>query len=165
MNVRRVVTGHNASGRSIVIADGDVDVMDVGGNDAFLVWGRDNTAHFPDDGREPTTEGAFPPVGGCRVAILRLEPGKEREFDHFVVNGLAPWSDPDHPGMHRTATIDFDLVMSGEIGLQLDEGDEVVLRAGDVVVQNGTRHRWCNRGSTDAVLAAITLGAENDLTG
>jgi len=146
-----------------VVSDGEVDAMDVGGGDAFAVWGRDDVAHFPDDGSEPATQGAFPPVGGCRVAILRLAPGMEKEFDQFVAEGLAEWADPDQPGMDCKATIDFDLVLSGEVGMQLDEGDEVVLAPGDVVVQNGTRHRWRNRGTTDAVLAVITIGAENDL--
>jgi mannose-6-phosphate isomerase-like protein (cupin superfamily) len=163
MKVRRVVTGHDASGRSKVVADEEVAGMDVGGGDAFLLWGRDDTAHFPDDGHQPSTDGTFPPIGGCRLAVLRLASGEERAFDQFVVNGLSEWADPEKPGMHRTASLDFDLVLSGDLGLRLDEGEEVVLHAGDVVVQNGTRHRWRNVGTSDAVLAAITIGAENDL--
>ena len=65
--------------------------------------------------------------------------------------------------MHRTATLDYDVVLEGTIGLQVDDGVEVTLHPGDVVVQNGTRHRWVNRGDTVARLLAITIGAKNSL--
>ena len=54
--------------------------------------------------------------------------------------------EPDAPGMHTTATIDFEVVLEGEVWLELDDGEEVHLRVGDCVVQNGTRHAWRNRG-------------------
>jgi len=64
--------------------------------------------------------------------------------------------------MHTTDTIDFEVVLSGEVVLELDDGVEKVLRVGDTVVQNGTRHRWSNRGSVPAVLAVILLGAHHE---
>ncbi len=67
--------------------------------------------------------------------------------------------EPDHPGMHTTDTVDLDLVVSGEVWLELDDGEEVQLRAGDCVVQNGTRHAWHNRTSEPAVLFVTLLGA------
>ena len=70
------------------------------------------------------------------------------DFHEFVRDALVPWSDPDDAGMHRSATIDYDVVLEGTIGLELDDGVEVTLQPGDVVVQNGTRHRWHNRGDT-----------------
>jgi mannose-6-phosphate isomerase-like protein (cupin superfamily) len=65
--------------------------------------------------------------------------------------------------MHRTATLDYDIVLDGRIGLELDNGVEVELGPGDVVVQNGTRHRWHNRGDTVARYMSVTVGAFNRL--
>ena len=67
--------------------------------------------------------------------------------------------------MHRTATMDYDVVLKGTIGLELDNGAEVTLKPGDIVVQNGTRHRWRNRGDTVARMLAVTVGAHNAIEG
>jgi quercetin dioxygenase-like cupin family protein len=64
--------------------------------------------------------------------------------------------------MHTTPTIDFEVVLSGEVVLELDDGAEVTLRPGDTVVQNGTRHRWRNSGAEPAVLAVFIAGARHD---
>ena len=72
-----------------------------------------------------------------------------------------PLADPDRPGMHATPTLDFDIVLSGTVGLELDQG-EVTLRPGDVVVQNGTLHRWHNRGSVPAMIAVVAVGAQHE---
>jgi quercetin dioxygenase-like cupin family protein len=66
--------------------------------------------------------------------------------------------EPAHPGMHTTDTVDFDVVISGEVWLELDDGAEVRLGPGDCVVQNGTRHRWHNRASRPCVIAVALLG-------
>jgi hypothetical protein len=68
--------------------------------------------------------------------------------------------DENDEGMHRTDTVDIDIVLSGEIDLVLDSGDRVTLRACDIVVQNGTRHAWQRRGEEKAVLAAWITGAD-----
>jgi len=67
--------------------------------------------------------------------------------------------EPDNPGMHTTDTINFEYVISGEIGLELDNGKEVQLKAGDTVVQNGTRHAWRNKGSEPCRLVVCLIGA------
>ena len=66
----------------------------------------------------------------------------------------------DHPGMHTTDTVDFDVVVSGEVYLELDDGVEVLLQAGDCVIQNGTRHAWHNRSSEKCVVSFAIVGAE-----
>lgn len=66
----------------------------------------------------------------------------------------------DHPGMHTTDTVDFDVIVSGEVYLELDNGAEVLLKAGDCVIQNGTRHAWRNRSSEKCVIAVTLVGAE-----
>jgi hypothetical protein len=127
------------------------------------IWVSDVPAHYPNDGAAPPAAGRiFPPVGGARVAIVRLKAGGTQSYDREIVEGFGPLADPARPGMHRTATTDFDLVLEGELVLELDEG-EIELSPGDVVVQNGTFHRWVNRGNKDAVWAAFVIGAEHDV--
>ena len=73
--------------------------------------------------------------------------------------GMAEHLEIDHPGMHTTDTIDFEFVVSGEVWLELDDGKEVHLRAGDTVVQNGTRHAWLNKGTEPCRLVVCLIGA------
>jgi quercetin dioxygenase-like cupin family protein len=162
--VRRVVTGHDERGRSRIVSDDDADAIEYGGPDSVrfhVVWGRDDVAHFPDAGIQPRWRGSFPPPGGCRLTVFELPPGNENNLDAYVVENLTEFADPTRPGMHTTPTTDFDIVLSGTIGLELDEG-EVTLHPGDVVVLNGTVHRWHNRGSTRATIVAVTIGAHHD---
>ena len=164
MGVRRVVTGHSPEGKAIIASDTEVDAIQVGalGSSTTLVWGRDDVAEFPDDGSKPERETVFPRPGGCAIAVLEIAPHTD-EFDEFVRSQLAPWADPDAPGMHRTATIDYDVVLEGTVGLEVDDGVVVTLYAGDIVVQNGTTHRWRNHGDTVARILAVTVGAKNSL--
>ena len=166
MAVRRVVTGHTPEGEAVVVSDGEVPSIPIGdgGSAATLLWNRDDPGRFPDDGSQPTMSAAFPLPGGCSLAVMELAP-EGNDFHEFVRTALAPWADPDEPGMHRTATMDYDIVLDGIVGLELDNGAEVTLKPGDVVVQNGTRHRWHNRGNTIARLLAVTVGAYQETEG
>jgi hypothetical protein len=74
--------------------------------------------------------------------------------------GMIDVLEPDHPGMHTTDTVDFDVVISGEVHLELDDGAEVLLKAGGCVIQNGTRHAWHNRSAEKCVLAVSLVGAQ-----
>ena len=167
MGVRRVVTGHTPDGRAVFVSDEEVDPIPIGerGSSAALLWGRRDPARFPDDGSRPPAPDAFPPPGGCVVAVWEITPDGGDDFHEFVRTGLAPWADPDEPGMHRTATLDYDVVLAGTVGLELDDGAEVLLGPGDVIVQNGTRHRWHNRGDTVARVMAVAIGAHHELSG
>lgn len=166
MNTRRIVTGHAPDGRSIVVSDEEVPGIVLGpmGSSATLLWGRDDPGRFPDDGAAQQMGSSFPPPGGCAIAVISLAAHSD-EFHRFVQTALAPHADPDDAGMHRTATLDYDLVLEGTIGLELDDGVEVLLGPGDLVVQNGTRHRWHNRGDTVARYLSVTVGATNDVDG
>jgi quercetin dioxygenase-like cupin family protein len=84
--------------------------------------------------------------------------GVRREFEEKLP-GLVNHMERDHRGMHTTDTVDFEYVISGEVWLELDNGVEVHLRAGDTVVQNGTRHAWRNRGSQPCRMVTILVGA------
>lgn len=173
MNVRRVVTGHDGSGRAVFASDEDVPPLTMAlmpGAEFHRLWGADEAPTFPDDGSQPAHPTYFPPVGGFRFGLFTLPPaGTELPADVNIAAGLAEMeeklpglashAEPDDPGMHTTDTIDFEVVLSGEVVLELDAGAEKILRPGDTVVQNGTRHRWHNRGAEPAVLAVFIVGA------
>ena len=166
MGIRRIVTGHNADGKAVVASDEEVTSFPIGsqGSATTLLWGRDDRGRFPDDGSPARLSASFPLPGGCAFALMEPAPTGD-DFHEFVRDALVPWSDPDNAGMHRTATVDYDIVIEGTIGLELDDGVEVTLQPGDVVVQNGTRHRWHNRGDTIARMMSVTVGAHNAIEG
>ena len=93
--VRRVVTGHTPAGEAIVVSDDEVAPIPIGaeGSATTLLWGRDDPGQFPDDGTQPAMGAAFPPPGGCAVAVMTLAPGAGTEFHEFVRDALPPWSD------------------------------------------------------------------------
>jgi mannose-6-phosphate isomerase-like protein (cupin superfamily) len=115
----------------------------------------------------------FPGVGGFRFGLFTIPPSDGRglppDLDlqaalaelEQVLPGLAQHMEPDAPGMHTTATVDFEVVLSGAVALELDDGATVRLEPGDTVVQNGTRHRWANPGDVPAVLAVFICGAHH----
>ncbi|HMF99074.1 MAG TPA: cupin domain-containing protein, partial [Vicinamibacterales bacterium] len=121
------------------------------------------------------TSGAyFPPLGGFRFGLFTLPPAavnnpEDETFDADAalkeleekLPGLAQYMEPDAPGMHTTPTIDFEVVLSGEVILELDDGAIKTLRPGDTVVQNGTRQRWRNEGASPATLAYFICGARH----
>ena len=173
MNVRRVVTGHDASGRSVFVSDDTVQPIRsalLPANEFHLLWGGDKTPQFPDDGSMPAWHTYFPPVGGFRFGLCSILPGgKQPTVDvhegladvEAKLPGLMRYMDRSDPGMHTTATIDFEVVLEGTVVLELDDGAEVTLRPGDTVVQNGTRHRWKNPGDTVARFALFICGASH----
>jgi mannose-6-phosphate isomerase-like protein (cupin superfamily) len=180
MKVRRVVTGHDASGKAVFVSDSEVDGFRPSlapGSEFHLLWGGDEAPHFPDDGSRPTTDRYFPPIGGFRFGIFAVPPGDRREMSppddmegaiaefEAALPRLAGYMEPDAPGMHTTATIDFEVVLQGSVTLELDDGAKVTLGVGDTVVQNGTRHRWSNAGTEPAVLAVFICGAHHDRVG
>jgi len=177
MDVRRVVTGHDADGKAVFVSDEMVPPVRpkvLPGTEFHRLWGGDATPRFPDDGAMPEHSSYFPPVGGFRFGFFTLPPddgrGVPEDLDvaaalaelQELLPGLAEHMEPDEPGMHTTATIDFEVVLSGEVALELDDGATVHLRAGDTVVQNGTRHRWSNPGTEPAVIAVFICGAHHD---
>jgi mannose-6-phosphate isomerase-like protein (cupin superfamily) len=167
MATRRVVTGHTPEGVAIVASDGPVEAMSLGpaGAEYEFVWARDDVAHFPDDGSQPPVSGMFPPPGGCALGISTMPPGANRESHEYLRDNLPGFADPDDAGMHRTATIDFEYIIEGTVTLELDDGVTVDLGPGDVVVQNGTRHRWSNNGDVPVKFIAVTIGAEHAIEG
>ena len=180
MQVRRVVTGHDSDGKAIVASDENVDAITlalVPGAEFHRLWGANAAPSFPDAGAEGPSDPYFPPVGGFRFGMFTVTPESQVSLpgDLDVAAGLADMEaklpglsahmEPDAPGMHTTATIDFEVVLEGEVWLELDDGKEVHLGVGDCVVQNGTRHAWRNHGSVPARLAVFIVGAHHSNVG
>ena len=171
MDVRRVVTGHDASGKSVFVSDETVEPARptmLPAAEFHLLWGGDKTPQFPDDGSMPEWHTYFPPIGGFRFGMFSVPPRAEEAYVDLEAGladmeaklpGLMRYMDPTDPGMHTTDTIDFEVVLEGTIVLELDDGAEVTLQPGDTVVQNGTRHRWKNPGDTTARIALFICGA------
>jgi mannose-6-phosphate isomerase-like protein (cupin superfamily) len=140
---RRVVTGHDATGRAIVKID-DVSTNQVSarpGATACVVW---TTEGFPVDN---TGEGDE----GLRKTGTTLDNGTV-----FRILELAPGVSPRN---HRTDSIDYAVIMSGEVDMELDD-TTVHLKAGDVLVQRGTIHNWVNRGTEPCVIAFVLIAAK-----
>jgi quercetin dioxygenase-like cupin family protein len=143
VQVRRVVTGHDSNGRAVVKIDevSENVVSRRSGQSACVVW---TTAGFPVDNTGESDQ-------GVREVGTTLKNGTV-----FRVNEFAPGVAPRN---HRTDSIDYAVVISGEIDMELD--DSVVhLKAGDVIVQRGTIHNWVNRGSDPCTIAFVLIDAK-----
>jgi quercetin dioxygenase-like cupin family protein len=142
-DVRRVVTGHDDTGRAVFVSDATPPATietPTGIGSSVLFW-LDGPAVDGDAGGDPDADrGLEPPVSGCiwRLVRLPVPPPDEPTERHWVRAG---GDDDSPPGMHATDTLDFVMVLDGQLVLGLDDGDHL-LRAGDAVVQRGTRHRW-----------------------
>jgi len=146
LNIRKIVTGLNGQGISTVTHDAAVsEVMtlpDIPG------WAYATVAQTKSDFRLTGAEDSTPvdigvAPGETQFALWRLPP---------VEQG------PNPAGMHSTNTVDYVIVISGDVSLVMADGTEVDLHAGDCVVQNGTRHEWINRSRSDCIMAVVAMG-------
>ena len=180
MDVRRIVTGHSPEGKAVFVGDEAVAPIELDllpGMEFHRLWGADGTLHFPDDGSPPSMPSYFPPAGGFRVGFFTVPPSTTRadlstidveaalnEMER-ALPGMAAHMEPDEPGMHTTATVDFEVVVSGRCLLELDDGETREIGPGDTVVQNGTRHRWINPFDEPCRLVVVLVGANHDNVG
>lgn len=147
---RRIVTGHDAAGVSVVVSDGPVPVSRELPDDGVAfheIWVTDQAPALIGAGIEDPTQGALtvpPPTHGTRIRINEFQPG------HLDEHGR-------QSPVHRTESIDYGIVLEGEITLLLDDS-EVTAHAGDIVIQRGTDHAWANRGSMIARVAFVLVG-------
>jgi len=88
-----------------------------------------------------------------------IDPAKIAQEYLAKLPGLAEAFEVDHPGMHRTQTLDYAVVLDGEIWLELDNGNVRALKTGDVVVQTGTRHAWRNKGTRPVTMLFVLIGS------
>lgn len=173
MSVRRVITG-NVKGKAVFISDGDVPTDHVyrtlPGHRTAVCWATASNT-LQDTVREaaPIGTSAVPAPGETRLLIVTFPPastmfgpgfdpaGADAEQREYVP-GMVETFELDDPGMHRTNSIDYDIVLDGTIWLELDDGKETLLNKGDVVVQQATRHAWRNKGDHPATMAFILIG-------
>lgn len=170
--IRRIVTTNDASGKAVVLVDGpapNVKIREATGFTSTLLWVTDTTP--PDvSGNADAADreiGVPPPPGGSIFRIVEFPPEKKNvgEVDReewLKEMGLKPGPETvevvRHPNMHRTESIDYAVIMTGEIDLLLNDSD-VHLKAGDVVVQRATNHAWVNYGDEPCKIAFILIDA------
>ncbi len=156
LEVRRIVTGHDANGKAIVASDEQLKgVMRIGRDvSGCEIWSTDKVPVDNSDAAAVAQRKGFVTrhnyVGssqGTVVRITQLEPGSPTKF------------------MHRTETIDYAILLSGNCDLELDSGEVRHLKPGDVVVQRGTMHAWVNHGPGPCVFAFILIDAEPAVAG
>jgi hypothetical protein len=172
--VRRVVTGHDGAGKSVFAMDAPAPHVYQRSPGSAIVTELWETRSAPADnrGNAEVTDRAFrlaPPKNGTVFRIIEYPPDKERNAalarelaDGDDGSGRVAASDrgsPRHPGFHKTASVDYAIVLAGEIYALMDEG-EVLLKPGDVLIQRGTNHAWSNRSDQPATLAFVLVDAE-----
>jgi len=169
--VRRVVTGHHADGRSTVVFDGAAPNVRQrkAGNGSTLLWVTDETPARVSSAKDRAAReiGVPPPRRGTIFRVTEVPPrvgGEVRDNETLLRDfGIGPdvkrGHPPRHPAIHRTRSLDYVVVLEGEIDLLLDDRD-VRLKAGDVIVQQATNHAWINRGTATCRLAMVFIDAE-----
>ena len=175
--IRRVVTGHNAQGKAVFIADGPAPAVYDRGPGATAVtelWETRATPASNAGNADPTVgRPAAPAAAEARLEIPRrrvsagLASGSRPCMRHSSAQDANAKSEgyvrdvanKRHPGFHKTATIDYAIVLSGEIYALMDEG-ELLLKTGDVLIQRGTNHAWSNRTNEPCSVAFVLIDAD-----
>ena len=171
--LRRVVTGRNREWKSTIVQNGVsprvVTTETLPGVALVEVWATEATPAMPVAPVDiiTTMKSFVPGPGGTRFRIVQFPGVSTRAFDQEAFRreylakapGLAEAMEAHDSGMHTTDSVDYGVVISGEITLELDDGATVSLKQGDCVVQNGTRHAWRNSTTTPCVMAFVLVGA------
>jgi hypothetical protein len=145
-SVRRIVTGFK-NGKSIVIDDSEVPAHDLLGAKIIELWETAGAPVIPLESEKYKIPLKFkmPAPGETRLRMTVIPPHGE---------------DGAGSGMHKTKTIDYDIILSGELWMEMDDGVEVRLNTGDCVIQNGTRHAWRNRSAENCIMLTMCIGAK-----
>jgi hypothetical protein len=157
---RRVVVGSS-------VDDSNVEEVALAprGNRLAVLWGRDDVASLPVPVEHELPAGFLPPPGGWRFSLLTFLPDDSLplgEGEGTVLPDLsAQMAKGGGRGMHTTPSVDVVLVVTGELALEVDDGSEVRLAAGDTVVVHGARHGWRNRSAEPATVALFMVGAHH----
>jgi mannose-6-phosphate isomerase-like protein (cupin superfamily) len=178
MGVRRVVTGHDINGKAVVVHDGDagnvVRPSHRPGVAIHNIWLTDSTPARISGPQETTdrTIGLLPPQHGSVFRIIEFPPEKGWIESVDASAARAAWESigaghvgdagtaPPHPLMHKTDTVDYAVCLEGEIYLVLDDS-EVLIKAGDTVVQRGTNHAWSNRSTAVCKMMFVLIDGES----
>ena len=173
----RTVTGHNAKGKAIIASHGPLphvaEIAAIPGTVFHEVWCTQGTPVCVDNGADPTVGPLQlkPPANGTRIRFVDIPPdteefleyGASRMQEAFVQIGDQAASTVQihspHPLMHRTESVDYGIVIEGEMTLVLDDS-EVELRPGSVVIQRGTNHAWANRSGKPCRMLFVLVDGE-----
>ncbi|CAI8999869.1 cupin domain-containing protein [Pseudomonas sp. IT-P218] len=175
MKIRRIVTGHDEQGNSVFVSDDFApraqSFASIPGHAMAQLWTTPAQPTLLENERDPTLDHAslIPPQGGTSIAMFDFPPDTvmhnpadgAQAFDELgaALPGLIETFEPDNPGMHTTATIDYGVILEGEMWLELDNGQSRLVKAGDIVIQNGTRHAWRNKSKRIARALFVMIGA------
>lgn len=170
---RRVVSA-NVDGKSTVVSDEEVAANEFEAVPGFIpnvVWGTIPGATLDSgaDDKSVSIESVLPEAGGTKLFLVTFPPDAvmtAATFDPEAAGAeylaklpeLAECFEQDNPGMHRTSTIDYDVVLDGEIVCEFDDGEAVRLKRGDILIQHGTRHAWRNPGDNPATMIFVLVG-------
>lgn len=172
--IRRVITGESPSGVSSIIEDGLAPIVRlVAERPGYRVTNLWCTSSAPSLVSEPDRiaehQGIAPHLGGTVLRIIDFPPeptdpkelsrALEATFGAMYRDAQHKPKEGEHPGMHQTATIDYAIMLEGELVAIMDSGD-TVLRAGDVLIQRGTNHAWANRSKKPARIAFVLIDAK-----
>jgi hypothetical protein len=172
---RRVVTGHR-NGKSVVISDQrrqPYKFRTVSGFEHTYMWSTNGTLESdPDKVERELPKSALPSADGSLLHIVTFPPARpaastsdpSQVAQEFLTRlpGLADTFERDGSQMHVTHTVDYAILLDGELWLELDEGQTVHLSAADIVVQQATRHGWRNKTERPATIAFVMLGAKEE---
>ena len=174
MKIRRLVTGHDAQGHSVFVSDGFApraqNFTSIPGHGMAQLWSTLPLPTLPDQASDPTVALAslIPTQGGTSIALFDFPPDTVMHNPADGVQaytelgaalpGLIECFEADSPGMHTTATIDYGVILEGEMWLELDNGESRLVKAGDIVIQNGTRHAWRNKSQQIARALFVMIG-------
>jgi hypothetical protein len=172
--IRRVVTGHDAAGKSIFVMDSATPHVFQRSTGSVVVTELWETTSAPADnrGNADAIDRGFrlpPPKNGSVLRVIEYPPDSvrlpalaaelARPDDGSGRGHAADRGNPRHAGFHKTNSIDYAIVLSGEIYALMDEG-ETLLKAGDILIQRGTNHAWSNRTDTPCTVAFVLIDAE-----
>ena len=174
--VRRIVTGHTSDGRATIVADGPTPaVTRIEKRPGYVLRNMWRTHAAPDavnrhdDIKEHS--GVLPPAKGTVLRVIDMPPEPsdpaevQRQYDGMFqtmfpdADHTGTASSGKHPGMHTTLTVDYAIVLEGEVTAILDDC-ETVMKAGDILIQRGTNHAWSNRSGKMCRIAFILVDAE-----
>jgi len=171
-DIRRVVTGHDAQGKAKVIMDSVADNILERPNRPGValtnLWQLDTAPAVMETHEDPVTGPLIlhPPEGGSVFRIVQFDPENPEVLANLdgpsafaeMGAGANIVENARHPFMHRTDSVDYAVILTGEIYMLMDEED-VLLRAGDTVIQQGTNHAWSNRGTEPCLIAFVLVDA------
>ena len=173
MKLRRIVTGTNDKGESYFASDAiapvAADFKHTPGFALSVVWATKAGGAASSVDPTPSLSSVVPGLGETRLMLITFPPDSVmadpafnpqeagKEFAQHLP-GLAETFEMESPGMHRTQTVDYGIVLDGELWLELDNAQTRAVKKGDIVIQNGTRHAWRNPGTRPATVAFVLIG-------